>query len=86
MGKTAMIRARTEPGIKSEVEKIFHRLGISCTEAINLFFRQVALQKGIPFEIKVPNRTTLRAMKLASHKKGLVKCKDLDELFHKLGI
>lgn len=86
MAKTAMIRARTDPGIKAHVERIFHSLGLTSTEAINLFFLQVKLQKGIPFEVKIPNRTTLRTMKLANRKKGLIKCKDLDEMFHKLGI
>lgn len=86
MAKSAMIRARTEPSLKSEVEKIFHELGLSCTEAINLFFKQVKLQHGIPFDVKIPNRTTLKAMKQAEQKKGLVQCKDLDELFNKLDI
>lgn len=86
MAKTAMIRARTEPGLKNGVEKIFHHLGLSLTEAINLFFRQVELEKGIPFDIKIPNKTTLRAMKKAHRNRGLVHCKDAQDLFKKLGI
>ncbi len=80
-----MIRARTEPGLKAEVDKIFHKLGLSCSEAINLFFAQVTLRKGIPFEIVFPNKTTLKAMKDVEKKK-VVQTKDVKDLFKKLGI
>lgn len=85
MAKTAMIRARTEPGLKAEVERVLHKLGLSCSEAINLFFAQVTLKKGIPFDVALPNKTTLKAMKDVETKKVL-KAKDLKDLFQKLGI
>jgi len=86
MSKSAMIRARTEPGLKMDVERIFGALGLSCSEAINMFFRQVKLQRGIPFDVKLPNKTTLKAMKDVDLKKGLTKAKDADDMFRKLGI
>lgn len=55
MSRTAMIRARTEPDLKAEVESIFHQLGLTTTEAINLFYSQVRLTKGIPFDLKIPS-------------------------------
>ena len=58
MAKTAMIRARTERHLKKEVKQIFTRLGLSESEAINLFYRQVRLRNGIPFEIRIPNKLT----------------------------
>lgn len=85
MAKSAMIRARTEPGLKAEVDKIFHKLGLSCSEAINLFFTQVRLRKGIPFDVVMPNRATLKAMKDVEEKK-VVQAKDIKDLFKKLGI
>jgi len=45
--KTAMIMARTEPYLKNKVEKIFQFLGLSSSEAIFLFFRQVSLQENL---------------------------------------
>ena len=48
-----MIRARTEPDLKSDVEGIFQELGLSATEAINLFYRQVRLKKGLPFDVRM---------------------------------
>ena len=44
MTKTAMIRARTTPAVKADTERIFQRLGISTSEAINLFLAQVKMQ------------------------------------------
>ena len=85
VAKSAMIRARTEPGLKARAERIFHQLGLSCSEAINLFFAQVTLRKGMPFDVSVPNKTTLKAMKEVETGKAL-KAKDLRDLFKKLGI
>lgn len=86
MSKTAMIRARTEPGLKNEVERIFHLLGLTNSEAINLFFQQVKLHKGLPFEVKIPNKTTLKAINDVEKKRGLTKSKDAKAMFKKLGI
>ena len=49
--KTATIRARTEPGLKADAERVFRKLGISSSEAINLFYSQVRLRKGLPFPV-----------------------------------
>ncbi len=54
MAKTEMIRARMEPDLKQEAEAIFSALGISPTEAITLFYKQVTLHNGLPFEVKIP--------------------------------
>jgi len=50
MTRTTMI----EPELKSDVEGIFKELGLSATEAINLFYRQVRLKKGLPFRTTYP--------------------------------
>ncbi len=86
MAKSAMIRARTEPGLKAEVDKIFHKLGLSCSEAINLFFAQVTLRKGIPFDVEIPNKTTMKVIKDMRAKRGLKKAKNVADLFKELGI
>jgi DNA-damage-inducible protein J len=86
MAKTAMIRARTSPDLKSDVEGILKKLGLTTTEAINLFFSQVKLHKGIPFEVRIPNKTTLKTFKKTDEGRELVKCKDADDMFKKLRI
>ena len=80
MLKTAMIRARMEPKLKNEVEKIFRILGLTSTEAINLFYKQVKIYNGIPFEIKVPNKQTLKAFRDSDAGKNLKKFKSIDDL------
>ncbi len=86
MGKTAMIRARIEPELKEKVEHLFHRLGLSMTEAIGLFFRRALNQQGLPFDVWLPNPTTVRTFKSTNRGKNLVRAKDAKDLFKKLGI
>lgn len=54
MAKTSSIHIRVEPQIKKEVEKILNTLGMTSTEAINIYLKQIILNSGIPFEIKMP--------------------------------
>lgn len=86
MAKTAMIRARTTPELKADAERVFEKLGINTSEAINLFLAQVRIYKGIPFDVRIPNKTTLETFKKTDEGKELVKCKDADDMFRKLGI
>ncbi|OGJ51686.1 hypothetical protein A2335_00245 [Candidatus Peregrinibacteria bacterium RIFOXYB2_FULL_32_7] len=51
--KTAMIRARIDPQLKSDVEEIFIELGVTESQAINMFYKRVKLKKGFPFELRV---------------------------------
>ena len=55
MAKTTTIRARTSPELKEEVESILKKLGLNTTEAINIFFSQIRLCHGLPFEVRMPN-------------------------------
>ena len=80
MAKSEMIRARVEPDLKQDAEAVFSPLGMSPTEAITLFYKQVALQHGLPFEVRVPNAETLEAMRQAKEKDGLIKYNSVDEL------
>lgn len=86
MAKTATVRARIEPHLKDEAERIFRELGLSTTQAITLFFRQVKLRRGLPFNIVVPNRTTLDTLEDTDEGRNLVVCEDADDMFKKLGI
>ena len=54
MARTSNVFARVEPEIKQQAESILEQLGIPMSNAIGIFLRQVAMQKGIPFEIKLP--------------------------------
>lgn len=54
MAKTSNVFARVEPTVKEQAEVILEQLGLPMSNAINMFLRQVVLQKGIPFDMKLP--------------------------------
>ena len=86
MNKTSSVRARIEPDLKNKVEKVFHDLGLSTTQAITLFFKQVELRNGLPFDVIIPNETTRRTFSNTDAGRNLVVCEDAEDMFKKLGI
>ncbi len=56
MAKTSTLHTRIETDLKNNAEIIFAQLGLTSADAIKLFYRQVELQGGLPFELKVPNK------------------------------
>ena len=86
MSKTVMIRARIEPELKEEVETVLKKIGLSASEAINMFYRHIEHRKALPFDAEIPNRTTRRAFKLSEKNKGITHYKNPKEIFDKLGI
>ena len=86
MNKTATVRARIEPDLKDKVDQVFRKLGLTSTQAITLFYKQVELRNGLPFDIVIPNKTTLRTFDETDADKNLVVCKNTNDMFRKLGI
>ena len=84
MAKNATIRARIDPELKAEVEELFDKLGLSTIEAINLFYRQIRLRKGLPFSVVIPNKTTEKVFKDTDAKRNLIRCEDAEDMFHRL--
>ena len=80
MAKTEMIRARVEPELKQQAEGVLRELGLSVTEAITLFYRQVTMHRGLPFEVKIPNADTVDALCQAQSGEGLVEYSTLEDL------
>ncbi|PLX41763.1 MAG: type II toxin-antitoxin system antitoxin, RelB/DinJ family [Hyphomicrobiales bacterium] len=62
MAKTAYINARIEPELKAEAESVFRELGVSTTDMITIFLRQVVMHKGLPFPLSIPNQETIEAL------------------------
>jgi DNA-damage-inducible protein J len=60
--KNAVINARIESELKVDVESILKNLGLSATQAINMFYQQIKMHNGIPFEVKIPNVETQRVI------------------------
>jgi len=86
MNKSAMIRARIDPSLKDEVEDVFEQLGLSTTQAITLFYQQVKLNRGLPFDVRIPNAITLRTFAETDAGENLVRCEDARDMFARLGI
>lgn len=86
MARTAMINARTEQELKTEVEDILKTLGMSTTEAINIFFKQVKLRRGLPFPVEIPNEETLKTFRDSEAGTGLTECEDADDMFRRLRV
>jgi DNA-damage-inducible protein J len=59
IAKTSNVFARVEPEIKEQAEMVLNKLGIPMSNAINIFLRQVVLQNGLPFEVKVSQNKPL---------------------------
>ena len=53
--KSANLYARIEPDVKEKAESILSTLGIPASSAINMFYKQIILQRGLPFEVKLPS-------------------------------
>ena len=54
MAKSANLYARIEPELKEQAESILAALGIPASNAITMFYKQIILQRGMPFEVKLP--------------------------------
>jgi DNA-damage-inducible protein J len=78
--KTRMIHARIEPQLQKSAERIFTEIGISTTQAIRLFLKQVQLHKGLPFPVSIPNEETIAAMNETNDVKALKRYSSFNEL------
>ena len=84
MTKTSMISTQIDSDLKINAEKILTRLGLSTTQAITLFLKQVELQNGLPFQI--PNKTTIKAIEESKHTEEMDHFKNVNDLYKDMGI
>jgi DNA-damage-inducible protein J len=84
MPKTASINVRIEPALKERAEQIFAALGVSTSDAIGMFLRQVVLRRGMPFDLSIPNAETIAALEELDRGGGEVFQGSTRELFDEL--
>jgi DNA-damage-inducible protein J len=72
MKKTAYINARVEKKLKDDAEKVLKRVGVKTSDALTMFYKQVVLRQGLPFEVRIPNAETRKAMRELRAGKGTV--------------
>jgi DNA-damage-inducible protein J len=75
MTKSAIVQARLEPKLKKQAETVFAALGINASTAISMFYARVTAEKGIPFDVKIPNKETRAAIREMKDPKRRAKLK-----------
>ena len=79
--KTAVVHARMEPQTKLKAEGVLSRLGITPTEAIRVFYRQIALRGGLPFSVTIPNERTAATLRKSRRGQNIETFDTLDAMF-----
>ena len=85
MATLSPISVRVDSVVKARAAKVLKSLGMSTSTAINVFLRQVVYQKGMPFELKIPDKLTLQAIKDLESGKSITS-KNIDEFLKDSGI
>ena len=83
--KTASARALIDPQIKKEAEDILKELGLSVSKSFELYYRQIIAHRGLPFDLRIPNEQTIRAIDNSRQGKGK-SFPSAEKLFEDLGI
>ena len=73
MSKTSYINIRTDLELKQQSEAILSKLGLTKTEAINIFLKQVVLNDGLPFEVKIPKKALKKSIDDLENNRNLFK-------------
>ena len=84
MIKSATITVRLDPQVKKSAEAVLKALGLTTSQAVNLFFNQVSLQKGIPFDLHLPNEATAKAIEDGLAGRNLHPAAGMDDLIAQL--
>lgn len=84
--KTANLYARIEPETKSAAESILETLGIPVSTAINMFYKQIILNKGIPFSLKIPSKNFVNLSEITEEQFNNEMEKGYQSMLHDEGI
>ena len=84
MAKTTTVQARIDPVLKQDVEKVLAKIGLNSTAAITMFYSQIKLRQGLPFDARIPNAETKAAIKEARGRKSLKRYDSAAAMFEDL--
>jgi len=79
--KTAIVHARIEPKTKQKAEGVLRKLGLTPTEAIRIFYKQISLRGGLPFPIEIPNELTASTLEKSRRGEDIQGFKSLEAMF-----
>jgi len=80
------VNVRVSKEVKTKAESVLKALNISMSGAIDLYLREIAFHRGLPFAVRIPNETTLKAIHEVEQGTDLQGYSDLDEMFQELGL
>ncbi|MEE1219825.1 MAG: type II toxin-antitoxin system RelB/DinJ family antitoxin [Ruminococcus sp.] len=80
MSKTANLYIRIEPELKEQAESILSALGIPASNAINMFYKQIVLQRGLPFDVKLPTEAVLNINNMTEQEIDNEMLKGIDDI------
>ena len=82
----ATVNVRVSKEVKAKAESVLKALNISMSSAIDLYLREIAFHRGLPFAVRIPNKVTLNAMREVEQGADLEGYSDPDEMFQELGL
>jgi addiction module RelB/DinJ family antitoxin len=83
MPKTATLTIRLDPALKKQTERVLNEMGLTPSQAITLFYKQIKFQRRLPFEIRLPkepNEETLQAMDDLKNRNDVKTFKNVSDL------
>ncbi|MCX6036010.1 MAG: type II toxin-antitoxin system RelB/DinJ family antitoxin [Chloroflexi bacterium] len=86
MTKTTAITVRLDPQLKKDVQIVLNELGLTTTQAVSLFFKQISLNKGLPFAVEIPNEATIQAIEDGLNKRNIKTFKNAEAALDYLGL
>jgi DNA-damage-inducible protein J len=86
MTKTAAITVRLDPQLKKDAQTVLNELGLTTTQAVSLFFKQVSLNKGLPFAVEIPNEETIQAIEDGINRRNVKTFKNAKAALDYLGL
>jgi DNA-damage-inducible protein J len=78
---TETIRVRVESSLEAEAEEVLDQIGLTASEAIRLFCKQISMRRGLPFDVVIPNATTRPAMRDVREARGPTRYADTQVMF-----
>jgi len=79
--KTSVVHARVEPQTKQKAEQVLRKLGLTPTEAIRIFYKQIYLRGGLPFSVAIPNKLTASTLEKSRRGEDIQEFESLQAMF-----
>jgi len=79
--KTAVVHARIEPQTKQKAEGVLRKLGLTPTEAIRIFYKQISIRGGLPFHVAIPNKLTAATLEKSRGGEDIEEFESLEAMF-----